>query len=84
MSEISKRTFLVLTICGTLCMLAGFGTLAYLYHLHAESFTQAGSAGETSVMMFTFCVGLPSVAIFIAGGSLVVFGIRSVLKDDSL
>ncbi len=78
--EKSKVVFLVLTICGTLCVLMSLFAVTYLYHQHAPQFAEQHDTDKT-IVPFAFFVAIPSLVGFIIGGILVATGIAVGLKD---
>lgn len=77
--EKSKLMFLVLTICGTLCVLLSLVTVACLYHQHAPEFAH----DKDAMVPFALFAAVPSVAGFVVGGILAATGISIGLKDRS-
>lgn len=71
-----RMMFLVLVLCGAVCMLASLGIFTYLYHLHAAQFEMMGSTGDQVAFKFGIFAGLPSLIVFCAGAGLVVAGIK--------
>lgn len=69
--------FLVLTICGTVSILASIGVMAYLFH---KNFELMAEKGANAVGPFVGFVGFPLFLTFVFGVGLVVAGVRIGLK----
>jgi hypothetical protein len=85
MSERSKLLFIMLTICGTLCILGALIAAVCLYQMNAESLAAPAASYERehkNTMFAIFGFG-PPILTLLAGIGMVAFGVRTVLKDDS-
>jgi hypothetical protein len=67
---------LVLVIGGICCILSSFGAMVYLYHEQAGKLVE-GSAVDS----FLLLIGVPSTAVFVAGGILLAIGIKTGIYD---
>jgi hypothetical protein len=68
---------LVLIVGGMVFILASICGVAYLYHVHAESFAvRHEGPGLDNFGMFLVGVGLPAVVGIVAGAILLTIGIK--------
>ena len=72
----------VLVVCGTICLLASLGAIAYLYESHADKFILSNGTGNVDTGIFAMFAGLPSLAVFIAGAKLAAIGVE-IGRGDS-
>jgi hypothetical protein len=79
MNDKAKLIFLVLTICGTLCILASLGSMVYLYPLNSAELYSSVNHHGASPLVFAGFVGLPSLASFVAGAVMLKIGIQTGL-----
>jgi hypothetical protein len=70
--------FVVLVVCGTLCVIAPLGAMVYLYPMHAMQPGIHHNGPEFSNdLRFGVFVGLPSLISFAVGIGLVVIGVQT-------
>ena len=73
--------FVVLTICGTVCILASLVAVTWLYHSHAALLEIHDPHGIPPEVKFAVFVGLPSLVGFIIGFKLVKTGVDIGVKS---
>jgi flagellar basal body-associated protein FliL len=84
MSEKSKLLFIMLSICGTICILGALIVAAVLFQANATTLTTQNMSSQqehTEIVFAIFAWG-PSFLTLIAGIGMVAFGVRSITKED--
>jgi hypothetical protein len=82
MATKSAVIFVMLVLCGTICILASLTTISLLYHLHATRLAMPVEyPALPNEIAFGIFVALPSALAFLAGVVLLVIGIRSGRAD---
>ena len=76
--------FVVLAVCGTLCILGSLAVLGLLFNSHAAAMSMANRHEfPVYVVTFLFFVVVPAVLIMLAGIWLVGTGIRIGQKNST-
>ena len=76
--------FVVLAVCGTLCILGALAVLGLLFNSHALAMSEANPRGApVYVLTFVFFVVVPAVFIIFAGIWLDGTGIRIGQKTST-
>jgi hypothetical protein len=84
MNEKSKLLFVVLTICGTLCILGALAVAAILFEANADALTTSNisSGQEHREIVFAIFAWGPSLLTLLTGVGMVTVGVRSITKED--
>jgi hypothetical protein len=74
MTDKAKLIFLVLTICGTLCILGALVVVGYLYQQNSATLAVSVPGQIPQAALFFGYVIMPAALTFLAGGGMITAG----------
>ena len=84
MNERSRLLFIVLTICGTICILGALVAAAVLYQMNSVQLNavDTGSAMAHKEFVFALFAWGPSLMTLVAGIGMVTIGVRAMMREE--